>query len=202
MAESHGRGQNPSRRTTRAMGRPCPESPRPQQHRRTEQRFWVGRSEGRRDQSTCTPRTGAWVPNHCDRSARLLLSRGDGSLDPERAGGARSTGSVAGPRYKRPDDRRPPRARARGHRGAGGDELFGADAALLCQPHQQHDRALVRDLDPGLLKYWRDSASHGGSARVGDNEAYTSLVLLLRFAIFVRDRWEELALSDSTPRRC
>ncbi len=43
-----------------------------------------------------------------------------------------------------------------------------------------------------LLKYWRDEASHGGAAKISDNEAYTSLMLLLRFAIFVRDNWDEL----------
>jgi hypothetical protein len=43
-----------------------------------------------------------------------------------------------------------------------------------------------------LLKYWRDSASHGQSSTVSDNEAYTSLALLLRFAAFVEDHWEEL----------
>lgn len=43
-----------------------------------------------------------------------------------------------------------------------------------------------------LLKYWRDDASHGRPARISDNEAYTSLVLLLRFAIFLVDHWGEL----------
>ena len=43
-----------------------------------------------------------------------------------------------------------------------------------------------------LLKYWRDEASHGGPSSISDNEAFTSLALLLRFAKFVRDRWGEL----------
>jgi hypothetical protein len=43
-----------------------------------------------------------------------------------------------------------------------------------------------------LLKYWRDEASHGGQANIEDNQAHTSLVLLLRFAIFVHDKWAEL----------
>jgi hypothetical protein len=43
-----------------------------------------------------------------------------------------------------------------------------------------------------LLKYWRDSAAHGKAAGITELEAWTSLVLLLRFAIFAADRWEVL----------
>jgi len=43
-----------------------------------------------------------------------------------------------------------------------------------------------------LLKYWRDQASHGATANISDNEAYTSLALLLRFATYVDDWWGEL----------
>jgi hypothetical protein len=43
-----------------------------------------------------------------------------------------------------------------------------------------------------LLKYWRDEASHGKPSAITDNEAFTALALLLRFAAFVNDRWEEL----------
>lgn len=43
-----------------------------------------------------------------------------------------------------------------------------------------------------LLKYWRDEAAHGQASEIKDNEAYTSLSLLLRFASFVSDNWEEL----------
>jgi hypothetical protein len=43
-----------------------------------------------------------------------------------------------------------------------------------------------------LLKYWRDQASHGKAANISDNEAYTSIALLLRFALFVNDNWPEL----------
>lgn len=58
---------------------------------------------------------------------------------------------------------------------------------------QRSDR-IRREFDgfAGLLKYWRDEASHGGAARIGDNEAFTSLALLLRFAKFVDDNWLEL----------
>jgi hypothetical protein len=43
-----------------------------------------------------------------------------------------------------------------------------------------------------LLKYWRDAAAHGRATHITEAEAYTSLVLLLRFALFADDRWEEL----------
>jgi hypothetical protein len=43
-----------------------------------------------------------------------------------------------------------------------------------------------------LLKYWRDEAAHGKATKISDNEAYLALALLLRFAHFANDRWEEL----------
>jgi hypothetical protein len=43
-----------------------------------------------------------------------------------------------------------------------------------------------------LLKYWRDAASHGKRSGIADNEAYTSLAVLLRFAQFASDRWSDL----------
>jgi len=43
-----------------------------------------------------------------------------------------------------------------------------------------------------LLKYWRDESAHGRVSGIADNEAYTSLALLLRFAHFVNDHWTEL----------
>lgn len=43
-----------------------------------------------------------------------------------------------------------------------------------------------------LVKYWRDESAHGKISGVSDNEAYTSLALLLRFAHFVNDNWNEL----------
>lgn len=46
-----------------------------------------------------------------------------------------------------------------------------------------------------LLKYWRDSAAHGQASSVGDNEAYTAIALLLRFAMFVDDNWDEITNS-------
>jgi hypothetical protein len=49
-----------------------------------------------------------------------------------------------------------------------------------------------------LLKYWRDSAAHGKAANITELEAWTSLILLLRFAIFVSDRWETLTKTPLT----
>lgn len=46
--------------------------------------------------------------------------------------------------------------------------------------------------DLNLLKYWRDAAAHGQKSGITESEAYTSLALLLRFAQFVNDRWDEL----------
>ncbi len=43
-----------------------------------------------------------------------------------------------------------------------------------------------------LLNYWRDVAGHGSVAVISDDEAFTSIALLLRFAQFVSDRWNEL----------
>lgn len=43
-----------------------------------------------------------------------------------------------------------------------------------------------------LLKYWRDTAAHGRRSGITDNEAYTALAVLLRFAQFTQDRWAEL----------
>jgi hypothetical protein len=43
-----------------------------------------------------------------------------------------------------------------------------------------------------LLKYWRDEASHGRPSNISDNEAYTSLAMLLRYAMFVNNEWDLL----------
>jgi hypothetical protein len=48
-----------------------------------------------------------------------------------------------------------------------------------------------------LLKYWRDEASHGKASTISDNEAYTSLAMLLRYAMFVKDNWENLTGSSA-----
>ncbi|WP_413175890.1 hypothetical protein [Anabaena azotica] len=43
-----------------------------------------------------------------------------------------------------------------------------------------------------LLKYWRDDASHGAASSIQEEEAYTSLILLLRFVQFAEKNFAEL----------
>lgn len=43
-----------------------------------------------------------------------------------------------------------------------------------------------------LLKYWRDESAHGRVTNISENEAYTSLALLLRCAQFSKDNYELL----------
>lgn len=43
-----------------------------------------------------------------------------------------------------------------------------------------------------LLKYWRDEAAHGHSSKISESEAYTALAMLLRFVMFIDNRWSEL----------
>lgn len=45
-----------------------------------------------------------------------------------------------------------------------------------------------------LLKYWRDESAHGASVSIQEEEAFTSLLLLLRFAQFADTRWQELVV--------
>lgn len=40
-----------------------------------------------------------------------------------------------------------------------------------------------------LLKYWRDEAAHGAASDISDQEAFTSLAVLLRYGKFVSDNW-------------
>jgi hypothetical protein len=43
-----------------------------------------------------------------------------------------------------------------------------------------------------LLSYWRDEAVHGTASQISETEAFTSLILLLRFAQYATDHWSEL----------
>lgn len=47
-----------------------------------------------------------------------------------------------------------------------------------------------------LLKYWRDEAAHGSASNIRDNEAYTSLALVLRLTMFMNDNWDELTATE------
>lgn len=42
-----------------------------------------------------------------------------------------------------------------------------------------------------LLKYWRDEVAHGRSSGISDNEAYTSLTILVRHAMFIHRNWSD-----------
>ena len=45
-----------------------------------------------------------------------------------------------------------------------------------------------------LLNYWRDESSHGTASEIRENEAFTSLSLLLRFAMFAENNWGQLTV--------
>jgi hypothetical protein len=48
-----------------------------------------------------------------------------------------------------------------------------------------------------LLNYWRNNAAHGANTNISESEAFISLILLLRFAQFANERWNELTISNS-----
>jgi hypothetical protein len=62
---------------------------------------------------------------------------------------------------------------------------------VLSQQNGVVQETLPKYLD--LLKYWRDDAAHGQAVSIGEEEAFTSLLLLMRFAGFVDERWTELS---------
>lgn len=43
-----------------------------------------------------------------------------------------------------------------------------------------------------LINYWRDESAHGTASEITDNEAYTSLALLSRFALLIKENWPVL----------
>lgn len=61
---------------------------------------------------------------------------------------------------------------------------------LFGQAAQDIKRELSRLND--LMKYWRDEAAHGMPSHISENEAFTSLALLLRVAMFLDNNWETL----------
>ncbi|WP_016949949.1 hypothetical protein [Anabaena sp. PCC 7108] len=48
-----------------------------------------------------------------------------------------------------------------------------------------------------LLKYWRDDAAHGASLNIGEEEAFTSLILLLRFIQYAEKNFSVLTSSQT-----
>lgn len=43
-----------------------------------------------------------------------------------------------------------------------------------------------------LISYWRDETGHGHDTDVDCDEAFISMLTLLRFAVFIKDHWEEV----------
>jgi hypothetical protein len=66
--------------------------------------------------------------------------------------------------------------------------------AIMGQARQELQRSFTVPMT--LLKYWRDQAAHGQTSSIDDNEAFTSLALLLRLAALVNDNWVELTARD------
>lgn len=79
----------------------------------------------------------------------------------------------------------------RDYEGSGGRGRV--ERLLMAQQNAFVQHELPNYLD--LLKYWRDSASHGLESPIQEAEAFTSLLLLLRFAQFAADRWADLTTS-------
>ncbi len=48
-----------------------------------------------------------------------------------------------------------------------------------------------------LLNYWRDDAAHGASVNIGEEEAFTSLILLLRFIQYAEKHFSVLTSSQT-----
>lgn len=59
---------------------------------------------------------------------------------------------------------------------------------------QKQNSYVVRELPnfTALLNYWRDESAHGGESVLSEEEGFTSLILLLRFARFTDQRWDQL----------
>jgi hypothetical protein len=64
------------------------------------------------------------------------------------------------------------------------------ETLILGKARQQLQIGLRGFTEP--LKYWRDESAHGLASKLNDEHAYTSLAMLLRFAQFSTDNWQEL----------
>lgn len=60
----------------------------------------------------------------------------------------------------------------------------------------QQNSHVMRELPnfTALIHYWRDESAHGAQSNISEEEAFTSLILLLRFAQFADSRWDELTV--------
>jgi hypothetical protein len=83
-------------------------------------------------------------------------------------------------------------ATLRDYRRASGRSIIERRLAAGQNSHVQSEMANFTS----LLKYWRDDASHGDQSRLSESEAFTAMLLLLRFATFGKDRWAELTTGD------
>ena len=63
----------------------------------------------------------------------------------------------------------------------------------------QVEERLRRDIQAssGLLNYWRDSSAHGRALDIADNEAFSSLAILLRLASLVTENWSALTVGSA-----
>lgn len=76
------------------------------------------------------------------------------------------------------------------YRRANGRSAIERRLTAQCNAHIQ--RELGNYLS--LLGYWRDEAAHGERSGISESEAFTSLLLLLRFAQFADGRWDDLTV--------
>lgn len=63
--------------------------------------------------------------------------------------------------------------------------------ALIKKIIDKSDKIKLEEINQftSLLKYWRDEGMHGELERFQENEAFTSMALLLRFSIFAKENW-------------
>jgi hypothetical protein len=66
-------------------------------------------------------------------------------------------------------------------------QISTATIERLPMPVRRHAEAAA-----GLLKYWRDDASHGAKFGMGEAEAFTSILVLVRFAATMDENWHSL----------
>jgi hypothetical protein len=61
---------------------------------------------------------------------------------------------------------------------------------LVAQQNKQVQKEIPNFME--LLVHWRNSAAHGARTTIGEEDAFFALLLLLRFARFADDRWDDL----------
>ncbi|HCX3503529.1 TPA: hypothetical protein OZL24_003234, partial [Legionella pneumophila] len=66
---------------------------------------------------------------------------------------------------------------------------------LFCKAREELKRVYNKYTD--LIKFWRDETGHGHDTDVDHDEAYISMITLLRFALFIQEHWDELTRFNS-----